>query len=284
MTECGKSVTGWLPRALSAAMLLALAACGNAFESAPPLAGEGGAVVQTEGAQANLEDLLNAPERGTDKYGYLNQQVTPTSFKTLFLAKLRPTYAITIKQRNVEAEKVEVFAVDMAYLQAAKVALDNGYAGFTATPPETFTHVVVQNNHFDDPTYRKCVETCETLDCGCIPTYYDYATLGTPAGLGTYGHYDLVDARALLSFDLTKEAAAGSFDAKATIDKMHKQYPFLTAGSGAPAEKGAATPEAQPGATPEAQPGATPAPVETAPAAQPAPPADIPPQPPAKTE
>ena len=278
MTDFGESVMGWLPRAAGAALLLLGAACTSTFQASPPLEGNG-AITDTASAQTNLEDLLNAPARGTDKYGYLNQQVTPTSYRTLFLAKLKPTYAITIKQRNVEAEQFEVFAIDMAYLQAAKLALDNGYAGFTAAAPESFLHVVVKNNHYDDPTYRKCVENCQTLNCGCVPTYYDYATLNMPAGLGTYGHYDLIDARALLSFDLNKDVAPGAYDAKATIDKMHKQYPFLTAGSGEPAETapGATT---TPGPTPpEPQPAP---PTEIAPSAQPAPPADIPPAPPPK--
>jgi hypothetical protein len=278
MTDFGESVMGWLPRAAGAALVLLGAACTSAFQSSPPLAGNG-AIVESATAQTNLEDLLNAPARGTNNYGYLNQQVTPTSYRTLFLAKLKPTYAVTIKQRNVEAEQFEVFAIDMTYLQAAKLALDSGYAGFTSTAPESFLHVIVKNNHLDDPTYRSCVETCQILNCGCVPTYYDYATLGTPAGLGTYGHYDLIDARALLSFDMTKDVATGAYDAKATIDKMHKQYPFLTAGSGEPADT-------TPGAT--ATPGATPPePQPTPPSAtpsesQPVPPADIPPAPPPK--
>ena len=198
---------GWLPRAAGAALLVLGAACPHpAFQASPPLEGNS-AITDTANAQTNLEDLFNAPARGTEKYGYLNQQVTPTSYRTLFLAKLKPTYAITIKQRNVEAEQFEVFAIDMAYLQAAKMALDNGYAGFTAAAPESFLHVVVKNNHYDDPIYRKCVENCQTLNCGCVPTYYDYATLNMPAGLGTYAHYDLIDARALLSFDLSKDVA-----------------------------------------------------------------------------
>ena len=253
---------GWVPRAASAALLLLGAACTPAYQASPPLEGSG-AVSDTATAQINLEDLLNAPVRGTNKFGYLNQQATPTSYRTLFLAKLKPTYALTIKERNVEAEKFEVFAIDMTYLQAAKMALDNGYAGFTAAAPESFLHVVVKNNRYDDPAYRKCVETCQTLDCGCVPTYYDYATLNMPAGLGTYAHYDLIDARALLSFDMTKDVAPGAYDAKATIDKMHKQYPFLTAGSGEPAET-------TPGATPEATPSGP-----TPPEPQPAPPTDI---------
>src|SRR5208282_2254687 len=112
MTDFGESVMGWLPRAAGAALLLLGAACTSTFQASPPLEGNG-AITDTASAQTNLEDLLNAPARGTDKYGYLNQQVTPTSYRTLFLAKLKPTYAITIKERNVEAEQFEVFAMDM---------------------------------------------------------------------------------------------------------------------------------------------------------------------------
>lgn len=273
MRKFGENVMGWLPRAGSAALLLLAAACGSAYQQSPPLAGGGGAIVATAGAQTDLEALLNAPARGTEKFGYLNQQVSPTSYKTLFLAKYKPTYAITQKQRNFEAEAYLTFAGDMAILQAAKIALDNGYAGFTAAGRENFLRVVVKNDQYNDPAYHKCEETCQTLNCGCVPTYHDYATLGTPAGPGTYGHYDLLDARVLLSYDLQKDVAPGGYDAKEAIAKLHEKYGSLTPESQEPPATAPAAPADQqaPAATPESE-------------QKPAPPPDIPPQNPAKTE
>jgi hypothetical protein len=269
MRKFGESVMGWLPRAGSAALLLLIAACGSAYQQSPPLEG-GGAIVATAGAETDLGALLNAPARGTEKFGYFNQQVSPTSYKTLFLAKYKPTYALTLKQRNFEAEAYLPFAYDMAILQAAKIALDNGYAGFTVAVRENFLRVVVQNDKYSDPAYRKCEETCQTLNCGCVPTYHDYATLGTPAGLGTYGHYDLLDARVLLSYDLQKEVAPGAYDAKEAIAKLHEKYGSLAPESQLPPATAPADQQA-PAATPESE-------------QKPAPPADIPPQNPAKTE
>ena len=290
MTGLRERARKWLPHAGAAALLLLGVACSSAYHQSPPLqsnaggtagTGEaGGAVVATASAQADLEQILNAPARGTTRFGYLDQQVGPTSYRTLFLAKLKPTYAITVKQRNFEAESYLTFANDMALLQAAKLAMDSGYAGFTVANREDFLHVIVQNNRFDDPTYRKCVESCQTLDCGCRPTYYDYTKLGTPAGLGTYGHYDFIDARVLMSFDLVKEAAPGAYDAKEAIAKLHQKYPLLAPESGEPAATPASQEQAPAApATQEQTPAGT-APENPQPPAQPA---DIPPQEPPKT-
>lgn len=272
MKEPRESVKGWLGWAGAAAILLLVASCSSAFHQVPPL--QSGGSEGIAGPDVDLDQMVCPATvwpcaniiRPPNAYGYLIQKVDDTTYKVFFEAKLKPTYALTEPQRNTEAEIYLNVTFDLATYRAALLAQENGAPAFDITDRSNFLHVLVKNNTFTDPTvYRACVERCaasNNIECTCVPVYYDYATLGLPAGLGTYGHYDFIDLRVLLTIQFDKNSKPGSYVTQEALAKLQQKYPSIaeTAGQQAPepgspaAETPAAAPAEQPAPAPALEP------------------------------
>ncbi|MFI4987387.1 MAG: hypothetical protein ACHQF3_08085 [Alphaproteobacteria bacterium] len=277
MRDSRKSVKGWLGRAAAAVSLLLVAACASAYNQVSPLDPKG--KVTSGGEQIDLDQMVCPPTlspcanavRPSNDYGYIVQQVNPTTYKIFFEPKLKPTYALNVPQRNYEAQSYLTVAFDLATYRAAQLAQENGAPAFSISDRTNFLHVVVKNNQYGDVSYRECVARCQTLDCGCVPTYFDYATQGLPSGLGTYGHYDLIDARVLLTIQFEKDVKPGAYVTQEALAALQKEYPSLTTASSGQTVPAADTTAPQ---TPAAAPADTQAPAaapDSAPAAAPPP-------------